>query len=729
MSKDNYITYDKHKLNVLSWGDQSVDDNEEDTVQIDVSGKKLYQLFENGKDRWDQDDLFTLTAVSDFIRLYVEKLIEDSKGEIKDSGALHYVLVVPSEWEEEIREVLIRPIFVQANLISKDEHQDRLLFCSEIESVYYYLSDYFTEMIRNTILGRIVAVEENQVSIRLDLILTGNPLFDFSGSVTRPKIMNSKETSLTSDDVKNGIREFIKIKFSFNAQESTILNIMKALGNYTFISAVSNRDEEEASYLMQPFITDENISELDKHQEKLIRSIRPFDICAEISKHLPNNLEQLLPNSLVKEYSIVKFTDEYTSEIKSDDGLLQWSRFMFEYNRISFDSNFIVPKNPLYKSINNNSILHWASRYSIDAIQNSNIYGRPRILSTEHSAISSSIFLNSKPDAIMNIDVLLDSTVLSFSLLDGNGLVKEIWNHDYFVPDIGLRSLGLFFTFSEVATLNVKNSFAGVNTTAITESGSDHEDQETIVSQEEIIHIPNIYDSLCFNMWNNITENSSLIQLCDTHKGHNDNELLDIFSLENQAEFMNNLKEYISKDILNKNLTTQKAEKTAVYLKISFRPVIQDIISLVFTSLINKQLFGSYRDIQYVFHLICFNYNPQFQHILMKVLDEETDYFMYEQRIDVDHYTIPKLPNQLIQPILGQEPCSYKGFRVVFFKLKPVASLNFDEPISLEHTTEKFGDQLHLNDFTAVILHPFILKLKRLETRLNHGIQQYLRNP
>ncbi|KAI8047056.1 hypothetical protein BDF21DRAFT_435206, partial [Thamnidium elegans] len=114
---------------------------------------------------------------------------------------------------------------------------------------------------------------------------------------------------------------------------------------------------------------------------------------------------------------------------------------MFEYNRISS-----APAISYLKPF----IMRGTSRYSINAIQNSNIYGKPRILSTEHSAISSSIFLNSKPDAIMNIDILLESTVLS----------KKIWNHDYFVPDIGisLRSLGSFFTFSEVATLNVKNS-------------------------------------------------------------------------------------------------------------------------------------------------------------------------------------------------------------------------------------------------------------------------------
>ncbi|KAI8067256.1 hypothetical protein BDF21DRAFT_112035 [Thamnidium elegans] len=255
-------------------------------------------------------------------------------------------------------------------------------------------------MTRNTILGRIVAVEENQVSIKLDLILTGNPLFDFSGSVTRPKIMNSNAMSLTSDDVKNGIREFIKIKFSFDAREDTIRNIMRALGNRTFIFI---KDEEEASYLMKYFITDENISELDKYQKEVIKSIRPFDICAEISKHLPNNLKQLLPNNLIKNYSILKFTDEYTSKIELDEGLLQWSRFMFEYNRIFVSSSYIVPKSPLNKFIDNRDIMRGTFRYLISAIQNSDIYSKPRILSTEHSAISSSIFLNSKPEAIMNI--------------------------------------------------------------------------------------------------------------------------------------------------------------------------------------------------------------------------------------------------------------------------------------------------------------------------------------
>lgn len=99
-------------------------------------------------------------------------------------------------------------------------------------------------------------------------------------------------------------------------------------------------------------------------------------------------------------------------------------------------------------------------------------------------------------------------------------------------------------------------------------------------------------------------------------------------------------------------------------IEISFRPLLREIISLVSTSLINTRLFGKYRNIQYLFHLVRFNYNSQLQPILTKILNDETNQFMYEQRIDTYHYVIPKLPSQLLQPVLQQRPFTYKAFQV-----------------------------------------------------------------
>ncbi|GAA5801998.1 hypothetical protein HPULCUR_007458 [Helicostylum pulchrum] len=722
--EDSYIIYDKQKSKVLSWG-RKRDKEDEDTVQIDISGRRLYRLFKKDKGSWNQDDIFSFKAASDYISLSVGRLLGKKNKrlkEVNDIDALHYVFVVPSEWEEEIREVLIRPIFVRANLISKNDHQDRLLFCTDVESTYYNITRVRQDnlkLTRNTIMGVIDVVEGSKVSIQLNSMLIVNSLFDFPNSLLFPKLVASDSSFLTTNDVKNGIRNFIKIKFSFNAQEDTIKNIMEEIDpdGYKYIS-----NGDEASYLKKSFITAESISNLDKKWEALIKSIRPIDICAEISKHLPNNLKRLLPNDLVKEYSISRLLSNGWG-YKVDRRLLHWSGLLFEYNRISFGSNNIVPKRLKNATFGIESVLEGAARYMFSALRNSDIYSKPRILSTEHSATSSSIFLRSNPDAILNIDISLESTMLSFSLLDENGLVKKIWGHNYFVPDTRLRALGSFFNFSDVTTLNIKNLLFGTEddlrdkiyasnlvqkgdsskklriaiqgeglfpviqqsfnlqfpvksffvvtqlyedyvqltlNQVVTESDLENEYQKAIIIQEEIIPIPNIYDTLCFNMWSNIIEDGSLIQLCDKHKGYDDDELLEIFTLENRAEFTKKLKGYISKNILNETICLTVNDIT----EISFRSVLQDIISLIFTSLINKQLFGKYRNIQYVFHLIRFNYNPQFQSILMKILEDETDHFLYEERIDIAHYTLPKLLNQLSQPVLWKEPFSYKAFKV-----------------------------------------------------------------
>lgn len=76
---------------------------------------------------------------------------------------------------------------------------------------------------------------------------------------------------------------------------------------------------------------------------------------------------------------------------------------MLEYNRISFGSNYITPKHLESTEFIYSQLLEGAVRYMFDAFQNSDVYSKPRILSTEHSATSSSIFLKSKTDAIMSI--------------------------------------------------------------------------------------------------------------------------------------------------------------------------------------------------------------------------------------------------------------------------------------------------------------------------------------
>ncbi|KAI8087059.1 hypothetical protein BDF21DRAFT_450267 [Thamnidium elegans] len=826
------ITYDIHKLNVLSYGEQTssaYNRNNKDTVLVDRFMERLHQLFKKDKNSWDQDDLFSLKAISDFIRLVVKKLMNILNEESDGINVFHYVFILPSDWEEEIKEVLIRPLFVQANLILKDDHKDRLLFCSDIESICYRLTNWsklgvFLERGKDTIICRLIFNEQDQVLIKMDLISVANPLFDHADSILFPKVVRSNSFSLTRDDINNAIREFLKIDFSFIVKKKIKDIVMKSLS------------ESEDTDLMKPLIISTDGWKLDKRQKAFVESLCFFDICKETSKARHNTIKDLLLNNVVKDYSLMIFIDQCSSKVKLDLDMLNWSKYMLEYYRISFNDKITVHEINSLKVIDHEIVTVGAGYYAFDAIYNSDIYCRPRII--ENPATSSSIFLKSKPNAILNLDISLESTLLSFSLLDENGLIKQIWKNDYFVTDISLRSLGSFFKFSEVLTLTITHSFitlmekyivgysgnedeleksimadtetifniesntkdllvstqhliyitlfkflyityikkivtrklvtiAGCNVDTkigyaitieknilnclfgtkedleddmytcglidrnddckklrITTQGEDllpviqkyskvhfplksffliaqlHEtyiqltlnqvvtesslnddgDQEAIILQDEIIYIRNIYDSLCLNMWNNIVEDNSLIQLCDTHNDYNERELLEIFSFENEIEFTSNLKQYIFNNILHKTSILQFTDKIAVNLsascscrvyltvyditEISFRPVLQDIIFVVFTSLINKQLFGNYTNIQCLFHLICFNYNLQFQLILMKVLKDETDQFMYEQEIDTPYYIIPKLPNQLFQHALQQRPFSYKGFKV-----------------------------------------------------------------
>lgn len=65
------------------------------------------------------------------------------------------------------------------------------------------------------------------------------------------------------------------------------------------------------------------------------------------------------------------------------------------------------------------------------------------------------------------------------------------------------------------------------------------EEAESIILQDEIIPIQNIYESVCLNMWDHLIVNPQFIQRCDVHTDVN------LFSLEPKKEFSNIFKSHI----------------------------------------------------------------------------------------------------------------------------------------------------------------------------------------
>lgn len=241
---------------------------------------------------------------------------------------------------------------------------------------------------------------------------------------------------------------------------------------------------------------------------------------------------------------------------------------------------------------------------------------------------------------------------------------------------------------------------------------SSSEQEESIVLKDKIVTIQNIYDSLCIYVWIYITEHSQSIQLCEIHVASS--EFIQLFSLNTKTQFLSNLRQFISENVsdtkkspepflwssvtvfylvqlLTKKSDLETDKKNMIQLnddcgcrvcltvtdiiEIAFKPILQTIASLMSASLINTNYFGSYKGIQYLFGLIYFNYNPQFQIILANILKSELDNFNEGQEIEAFCEVIPKLPKQILMHTIGQKPFMYKYFQVSH--LHQISSANY----------------------------------------------------
>lgn len=128
-------------------------------------------------------------------------------------------------------------------------------------------------------------------------------------------------------------------------------------------------------------------------------------------------------------------------------------------------------------------------------------------------------------------------------------------------------------------------------------------------------------------------------------------------------------------------------------IDISFRPLIQEIASIISTSFKSKQIFGDYFDAEYIFGLVYFNNNKQFQNTLAKILKEEIEDSNREQKIEIPFFFIQELPNLLLQPLINQRPFFYKAFQYGTFH--QVYSQDFGMMITFDEDTDDELKILH----------------------------------
>lgn len=96
---------------------------------------ELYRVYPKYKtNKNDKDALRVIQSVTDFLL----NLLNDCRAkssEIFDFETLHFAFVVPTEWDQDIQQDMLRPIFIKSGLISKKDHPNRLLFITKLESI------------------------------------------------------------------------------------------------------------------------------------------------------------------------------------------------------------------------------------------------------------------------------------------------------------------------------------------------------------------------------------------------------------------------------------------------------------------------------------------------------------------------------------------------------------------------------------------------------------------
>ncbi|GAA5815457.1 hypothetical protein MFLAVUS_008968 [Mucor flavus] len=846
------ISYNRDRTDVKALGEDCGEESE-DNILIDNFYDKLYNLFKKDKTTRDEEDKFLMKAVSGYLPRAIQNTMEKIKLEIESFDLFHYAFIVPSEWEEEMREDIIRPIFVQSGLILNEDHQDRLLFFSDIESICYGLKDknaddYSFKRGQNTILCRFSPDEEKMV-IKFDLIQTTNTLFNFPNSKMFPKVMKSS-SGFVNIDVRGRIKEFLRTNLFSVATENgadrkSLKSKLAPVNQDKVIEDVTEQIDSWRFDLLEEESEETKLWswKLTEVQKEFIQSLCPFIIRTAIDVTLFGNMKDIISNNFSKSYEFLLLMDKYSNQYNRYNGMVPRLAYILECNRRSLNCITTINKiEPKEKDIDPSFLLYGASKGVFEAIQHSDIYCKPRIVSSEDSNTSSSVFLNSKPDAIVNLDISLGSTLFSYSLLNEDGCIQHIFNHDGQV--VNLPPLRHFYTFSNMTTLNVKEQFipfaekyllgdlvdfivddgdsikkdllfemkailsknlstgeALISTSrpkyikafifmyviyikeeilnklpnhllsdqtatkigyavsieamllsntigtkdnlrdliyasglvpkdndskkirittqgerilpaiqkslklelplksyfllcqlhedyvqlslhqVVTASTSEKKEQESIIVQDEIVAIPNIYDSLCKSMWHNLVQDSKLIELCEMHNTSDKSKILDQFSSKTKKEFFTILRVHISDNALQNNPGAQSATETnavklnnscnckfdlttADIIDISFTPVLQDVACILSGSLLNKGLFGNYMNIDYLFSFIRFSSNPQLQCAFARILEEEADDFNLELGIDTCCLLIPELFSQLLQPVIAQQPLCYKDFEI-----------------------------------------------------------------
>lgn len=203
---------------------------------------QLYRIFKKGVENRDDYDIFVIHAISVYLDLTLRQLDTEIEVKVESFDAFHYAFILPSEWEKEIRENLLRPMFIQGDLLHEGDHEDRLLFFSDIECICYRLENinndnHYFERGNDAIICRFAPIENDNFLVKLDLVHTMNPLYNFPNSRLFPKVKRSSSFYIDDTDIQCCIKSFLEEKLLPIDQD----HVMEALATYIYYDGLPDQ--------------------------------------------------------------------------------------------------------------------------------------------------------------------------------------------------------------------------------------------------------------------------------------------------------------------------------------------------------------------------------------------------------------------------------------------------------------------------------------------------------
>lgn len=188
---------------------------------------------------YDMHDDVVISAIGYFIQNQVNHYRLHKMGGRNASGLLpHFVLFLPTYWNEGIREELIRPIFIEANILSEKDHKGRLLFFTPLETNFRYIqskNDYENERMNGKIKNGQqyimygLSFADDTLTVNLDLFSAHYPSVK---SINNSFVANSLKSSFfnvsLNTKIPNGLEGCLE-KRGFDLKEPKTRKILNIL--------------------------------------------------------------------------------------------------------------------------------------------------------------------------------------------------------------------------------------------------------------------------------------------------------------------------------------------------------------------------------------------------------------------------------------------------------------------------------------------------------------------